>query len=194
MEVKDLKKSGLKNIAVLLFFVWTSVVLAVFTPVHAQVVINTTANMDFGRVDFAAAHNGRIQLGTDGNVQTTGFGLSARNNGNAAVAQVTLPNSGILEVKCGATGVLVDPVGTDLTISNIEIAVNTGVAFGSGIPCDGVLPADSVVMTLDMDALNDPNVLFGGEIVVVGPITLPSDKTYVTSGTGSPIQLSIVVQ
>ena len=184
-----------QKIGIFLFLgLWMLTVVFVPVSVYAQVVINTTANIDFGRVDFAASHNGNIRLGTNGNVSTTGFGLASRNDGNAGSARVTSPDTGILEVKCSATGELVDPVATNLNITNVEIAINTGVNFGSGIACGGTQPADPVVTTLDMDALGDPDILIGGEIAVSGPITLPPDKVYSTSGGGTPIGLSIVVQ
>tara|TARA_B100001989_G_scaffold249166_1_gene223995 strand:+ start:6995 stop:7591 length:597 start_codon:yes stop_codon:yes gene_type:complete len=161
---------------------------------RAQVVINSNANINFGTVDFDTTYNGNIQLGTDGNVQTTGFGLVARDNGNAGAIQVTSPDTGILELKCSSTAQLTDPTATDLDIVNVEIAVNTGVAFSSGVDCNGVGGGDAVATTLDMDALGDPNIFIGGEIAITGAITLPSDRVYNTTGSGTPIQLSIVVQ
>ncbi len=163
-------------------------------PARAQVVLNTIANIDFGTIDFAATYSGRIQLATNGFVQTTGSGMIANSDGNAGVSRVTLPNTGILDVKCASTGLMVDPAATDLDIINVEIAINTGVAFGSGIACDGVGGGDGVVTTLDMDVLNDPDVLIGGEIVIPGVITLPPDRVYSSGGGGTPIRLSIVVQ
>lgn len=160
----------------------------------AQIVTSTNALVDFGRFDFAASHNGVIQLGTDGNVNVSGFGIAARNNGNAGRVQITSPDTGTLELRCAVSGLLVDPSATDLTISNIEVAVNTGVVFGSGLACGGALLADPVVALLDMDSLGDPDILIGGQVIVPGTITLPPDQGYVTTGTGTPIRLSIVVQ
>lgn len=104
------------------------------------------------------------------------------------------PATGIIEIRCATTAVLADPTATSLTIENIEVAVNTGTTFGSGSACNGSGGADPVATTVDLDALPTPNIFIGGEIMFSGPITLPTDKTYSTSGSGTPIRVSIVVQ
>lgn len=164
------------------------------THTYAQVTINNTADVDFGSIDFATNYSGNIQLGTDGNISTTGFGIVTANNGNAGAAQITEPNTGILEVKCAQTAQLISAPATPLNIINIEVAINTGVSFNSATSCQGTAIADAVVLMLDMDALNDPTLLFGGEIAIPSLITLPPNKTYTTVGAGTPISLSVVVQ
>ena len=161
--------------------------------VRAQV-INFISSVDFGSVDFAATYNARIRLGTDGNVQISGFGMTSNGGETAGHVRITLPDTGIVEVKCVTSALLTDPTATSLTIENIEIAVTTGVAFGSGIDCQGIGGGDAVTTTIDMDALPDPDVFIGGEIVISTPITLPTDHVYNTTGSGTPITLSVVVQ
>lgn len=161
---------------------------------HAQVVVSTLAGLDFGSVEFAISYAGNIQLGTDGNIGTTGFGMVAAGNGNAGAVRVTQPNTGMVEFKCSQSAELDDPTATALNITNIEIAVNSGVPFGSGTSCQGTAIADPVAVLLDMDALGDPTILIGGEVVISGTITLPSDRIYSTIGPGEPIQLSLVIQ
>ena len=157
-------------------------------------VINTISFVDFGSVDFATTYNARIQLGTDGSVQISGFGMTSNGGETAGHVRITLPDTGIVEVKCVSEAVLTDPTATSLTIENIEIAVASGVTFGSGISCQGIGAGDAVTTTIDMDALPDPDVFIGGEIIVSSPITLPADRVYNTTGSGTPITLSIVVQ
>lgn len=161
--------------------------------VHAQT-INSISPVDFGSVDFAATYNARIRLGTDGNVQISGFGMTSNGGETAGHVRITLPDTGIVEVKCVTSALLTDPTATSLTIENIEIAVTTGVAFGSGISCQGIGGGDAVTTTIDMDALPDPDIFIGGEIVISTPITLPTDHVYNTTGSGTPITLSVVVQ
>lgn len=161
---------------------------------HAQIVTNTNANMDFGKIDFSDTHNGTVQLGTDGNVQTSGSGMVARNDGNAGRVKITQPDTGIIDVKCATSGELVDSFAPSLDIQNIEIAVNTGVVFGSGIACLGILPANPVTTSIDMDVLIDPDVLIGGEVPITNISPFPVDNLYSTSGGGTPIRLSITIQ
>lgn len=161
---------------------------------YAQVTISSISDMDFGLIEFAASHNGSIRLGTNGDVTVTGSGMVSDMSGAAGQVRVLTPNTGLVEVKCSTSGQLFDATATTLTITNIEIAVNTGVAFSSGIACDGTNPADSVVTVLDMDVLSDPDIFLGGDISVSGPLTLPTDKVYSTSGGGTPVTISLVVQ
>ena len=174
-------------LTIVIFLFWA-------VPVYAQVTVNTLANVDFGRVEFAPSYSANIQLGTDGNVSVTGFGIVSDNDGNAGEIEVTMPNTGIVEVKCAQTAQMVSPSATPLGITNIEIAVNTGVVFGSATSCQGAAIADPVTLTLDMDALTDPNIFVGGEIAIPGIITLPPNMMYSSSGGGTPISLSLVVQ
>lgn len=170
----------------------TVIVVGTFS-VWAQV-INTISSVDFGSVDFAATYNARIQLGTDGNVAISGFGMTSNGGETAGHLRITLPDTGIVEVKCVSEALLTDPTATSLTIENIEISVASGVAFGSGISCQGIGAGDAVTTTIDIDALPDPDVFVGGEIIISSPITLPADRVYNTTGSGTPITLSIVVQ
>ena len=176
------------------FFVCALPILIFKSFIAQAQVVNTLSSVDFGSFDFATNYNGRIQLGTNGNVQTTGFGISSNGGETAGHLQVTAPGTGIIDIKCATTATLADPVGTDLTIVNIEIAVNTGVAFGSANACNGLGGGDAIAATIDLDALPTPNIYIGGEIVISTPITLPTDKMYSTTGAGTPIMLSIVTQ
>lgn len=162
-------------------------------PIYAQVV-DTLSSVQFGSFDFDTSYNAAIQLATNGNLGVVGSGIVS--NGGEAVGhlRITSPDTGLVDIKCSSTAVLSDPTATDLTIDSIEIAVNTGVVFGNGNSCNGVGAGDSVAVTVDMDALPDPDIYIGGQIVINGAITLPTDQTYSTSGAGTPISFSVVVQ
>ena len=160
----------------------------------AQVTINYLADMDFGAVDFSTPYSGSVRLGTDGNVNVTGSGLVLSENGNAGQIQVDMPNTGTVEVKCANAGQLVGSGATSLSITNTEIALNTGVGFGLATACQGAGGGDPVALSLDMDSLVDPILLIGGEISIPGAITMPSDFQYTTTGTGTAIRLSLIVQ
>tara|TARA_R110001592_G_scaffold29350_17_gene106735 strand:+ start:2006 stop:2557 length:552 start_codon:yes stop_codon:yes gene_type:complete len=156
--------------------------------------INTVSGINFGAYDFATTFNVRIQLGTDGNASLTGSGASFQGGEAAGHIRITSPDTGIIEIKCTTTAQLFDPTATTLTIENIEISVNTGAPFGDGNACNGLGGGDATAATIDMDALPDPDVFIGGEITLSSPITLPADHSYSTTGSGTPIMLSIVIQ
>jgi len=170
-------------------------VLCCVTPQYlfAQTV-SVISDMGFGQFDFSQTFNVRLQLATNGNMQVIGSGVSFNGGENAGQIRITTPDTGIVEIKCADTALLYDAAATNLTIENIEISVNTGVAFGAGDSCNGLGAGDAVAATIDMDAIPDPNVYIGGEIIVSSPITLPPDQGYSTTGSGTPIMLSIVVQ
>ena len=156
--------------------------------------IESVSDINFGSYDFSTTYNVQIQLGTDGNASVIGTGVAFNGGETAGQIRITSPDTGIVEIKCTTTAQLTDPTATSLTIENIEIAVNTGVSFGNGNACHGIGGGDSIAATIDMDAIPDPNVYIGGEISIPSPITLPADHIYNTTGTGTPVTLSIVIQ
>lgn len=163
------------------------------SPVQAQT-INNIADLAFGSFDFDTSYNATIQLATNGSLNIVGSGIISNGGENAGQIRITLPDSGLVDVKCASSAVLSDPSATDLVIDNIEISVNNGVAYGAGNACNGIGAGDAVAVTVDMDALPDPDIYIGGRIVINSAITLPTDHTYSSSGSGTPVRFSIVVQ
>lgn len=179
----------------LAFFCFVSFCLcSLVVPASAQVSISSLADMDFGAVDFATVYSGSVRLATNGDVTVTGSGLVLSSGGNAGHLRVDTPLTGIIDIRCATSGTLVSPSATSLTISNVEIAVNSGQAYSDGEECFGSGLGDAVAESIDLDSLPTPNIYIGGEIVIPGAITLPPNRTYSTSGSGTPITLSIVVQ
>jgi hypothetical protein len=169
-----------------LFFLYCGVV-------QAQV-IDLISGINFGSLDFAQTYNTHIQLGTNGNLNISGSGVASGGGEVAGHVRITLPDTGIIEIKCTSQAQLFDVLATPLTIDNIEISVGSGVNFGSAAPCNGVGAGDAVATTIDMDVIPDPDIFIGGEIMILSPVTLPSDHVYNTTGGGTPITLSVVVQ
>lgn len=161
--------------------------------VRAQV-IDSVSDLAFGSFDFDTSYNATIQLATNGTLNISGSGIISNGGESVGQIRITSPDSGLVDVKCSSTAVLSDATATDLTISSIEIAVNSGVALGLADSCNGTGGGDGVAVTIDMDALPDPNVYIGGQIVINSAVTLPTDHTYSTSGGGSPVTISVVVQ
>ena len=75
-------------------------------------VVNTISNIDFGQYDFSTSYNIRIQLGTDGNAQLIGSGVTFNGGETAGQIRITSPDTGIVEVKCTTTAQLFDPTAT----------------------------------------------------------------------------------
>ena len=161
--------------------------------IRAQV-IQSISDMDFGSYDFSTSYSVQFQLGTNGNLNVVGTGVVFNGGESAGQIRITSPDTGIIEIKCTNIAELTDPTATSLAIQNIEIAVNTGVPFGSGNTCDGIGAGDNIATTIDMDANPDPDVYIGGQVIILSPITLPTDHVYNTSGTGTPITMSVVIQ
>ncbi len=179
---------------ILAFFSFVLLGAALPCSSYAQVSVSSLTDMDFGAIDFAGAYSGSIRLGTNGDVTVTGFGLVVANEGNAGSIRIDTPDTGIVEVKCTTTGELVGASATSLTITNVEIAMNSGTVFGAASQCVGTGAGDASAIDVDMDAFPDAIILIGGEISILGLISLPSDRHYNTGGSGTPISLSLVVQ
>lgn len=163
------------------------------TIVTAQV-FGSVTEMNFGSYEFSTSYNVQMQLGTDGNLSFSGSGATFNGGEAAGSFRITSPDTGTIEVRCAVAAELADPTATSLTIENIELAVDSGVSFGSGFSCHGAAGGDSVAMTIEMDTTLDPTVYIGGEIFISSAITLPSDHVYSTSGTGTPVVFSITIQ
>lgn len=162
-------------------------------PVVAQTIDNLSS-LDFGSFDFALSHNVTIQLATNGSLSVIGSGAVSNGGESVGHIRITSPDTGLLNIKCSATAVLSDPTAVDLTIDQIEMAVNTGTSFGNAFACHGTGAGAAPAVIIDVSALNDPDIYIGGQVVVNNVSSFPSDRTYSTVGAGSPISFSIVVQ
>lgn len=157
--------------------------------------ISTLSGLDFGDFDFATTYSGAIQLATNSTLNTTGSGISYNGGAARGHIRVTAPVTGIIDIKCTTTAQMVSPPDADpFDIDQIELAVTTGVAFGSGDTCNGLGGGDAVATTIDLDANPTPDIYIGARINIPTPITLPASHSYTTTGTGTPVMLSIVIQ
>ena len=157
--------------------------------------ISLTKNFDmaFGDLDYEAIHSGQVQLGTDGTaaLSVAAVGLTLAGTPAAGDVDVSGNNTSTIEISCDAGGTLTDGGGNSLTLQNVEIAIDTGVAFGAGTACAGV---GTVSTTVDLSLNNTPKILMGGEIDT-GVSAITSDATYSTANAaGSPVTLRVVYQ
>lgn len=160
----------------------------------AQITVNSSADMDFGTVEYSSIHSGTVRLGTNGSTSITGAGLVYVQGGSAGNVSISAGNSGILEIKCETSGTL-PPLGggSSITLANTEISVNTGTNFGSGQECNGIGAGDSPAATVDLSSSPDPNIFVGGEIII--PSNALTSTNYSSNNAGgSPITLRITFQ
>ncbi len=155
---------------------------------------STISSISFGDFDFALTYNGNIQLGTNNTLNVTGSGISYNGGATRGHLRVTSPATGIIQIKCTAFAEMVSSGASNLAINELEIAITTGVAFGSGNECAGIGGGDAIAASVDLDANPNPDIYIGGEIDITTPINLPASHNYTTAGTGTPLILSVIVQ
>ena len=162
-------------------------------PATAQIVLNKSSNMFFGTIGYDTPHSGTITLGTNGNVSIIGgTGLAYNSGAHAGSVMVVGTPMDVVEIKCETSGKM--RLGnSNLNVTNIEVAVNSGVAFGAGQRCRGVKRRDTPATTIDLAGTPLPNILMGGE-VFVGANSLLSGTYNTTSGGGQAIQLTVIYQ
>jgi len=154
----------------------------------------TVSDMNFGDILYEASHTGSIELGTNGNVQINGgsIGLSA-DGGSSTAGEVAISGdaASIVEISCENSGVLASSSGDTLSLQNIELAVNAGQNFGSGIACAGLA---SSVQTIDFGATPTPTLLFGGSVNVASNAITQNTSFSTMNGGGDPVTVRVVYQ
>ncbi len=153
---------------------------------------SSNSDISFGIIEFATSHLGQLTIGTNGGVSLTGSGLFYQ--GDATVGQAVITgDSGIIEIRCSASAILgAQDGGGTLTITPIEISLNSGVAAGAGNICNGT--SGNVAMVIDLSVTSDPRILIGGTLNIPSQ-ALNSSTTFtsITSG-GDSISISAVFQ
>ena len=160
----------------------------------AQFVLSNPSDVTFGSIAFSTSYSGSLRLGTDGNLTIIGSGMVSSNDSQAGHVIITSPDSGIVEIKCRATGQMIAPGATTLDIVDTEISVDTPQVFGSGDACGGTTGASPVAATVNLATNPDPDIFIGGRINIPGPITLPGNVSYSSIGGGQAITLSFTLQ
>ncbi len=160
---------------------------------HAQITLTKNSDIFFGSLDYDATHSGTLQLGTDNNITLIG-GSGIAHDGSSTVGSITAGGTpaDVIEVKCTATGNM-KLQGSSMSVQNTEIAIDSGVAFGSGFACQGVRNNNPPATTVDLAVNPSPVILIGGETII--PANGLASGTYVTFGQGtSPITIRVIFQ
>ncbi|MDD9911806.1 MAG: hypothetical protein OXR68_07460 [Alphaproteobacteria bacterium] len=154
--------------------------------------LTKNADVDFttgaGVIEFTGTPGASdlVSLGTDGNIAVGGTAFTAPSTGTAGDVDITGDGSSNVEVSCTDTATISD--GTNNLTVNMEIAMDTGVAYGSGTDCAG-LGTTPLTHTLD----GTDKILVGGQIVGnSGTVTSAVYNT--TNSGGSAATVRVVYQ
>lgn len=164
---------------------------------RAALAVANVVNMDFGSVEFAAVNSGTVRLGTNGTVDLVGAtGLTLGADPTAAGSfDLSGDGNSMVEVRCETGGTLTDDDdgSRTLTLSAVEIAIDTGAAGGAATPCAG-LTAPAAAETIDLSVTATPTILIGASLdVTADPID--GSFTYSTTNTGGdPVVVRAVYQ
>lgn len=157
----------------------------------AQISLGVSSSMSFGQIDYDASPTGHLELGTDGNVSAFGSGIAVGGFPNAGTVSVT-GNTGTIDIRCASVVTLADNNSNSYDITDIEIAVNTGLPFGSAEACQGAGSGDPVALSLDLFINPNPTLFFGGRVSIDNTVTSGQFSTLNTGGT--PLTLRVVFQ
>lgn len=160
---------------------------------RAAISLTKNTDMDFGAVDYDAAHGGSIQLGTDGTVILTGAtGLTLGAAGTTpGDVDVSGDGASTIEISCDTGGTLTDGGANTLTLSSVEFTTAAGGAPGTGTSCAGL---GTTPGTVDLAVTATPTILMGGTLDVTGN-AIAAAATYSTaSAGGDPVTLRVVYQ
>jgi hypothetical protein len=184
-------KQGLAKTSIVLSMLLLS--MLVVPAAKAQLVLNKSNDMSFGTLEFDASHSGTIQLGTNGAITVVGAsGIAHNGSGTAGRVTITGTPLDVVELKCTNSGKLTASGGPGIDLTNVEIAIDNGAAFGSALACQGTKKNSPVVTTIDLATNNSPVVLMGGALSL--PNNGLSSETYDTLGNGKAITLTVVFQ
>ena len=147
--------------------------------------------MDFGLVDFGATHDGYVRLGTNGSITLSAGASGLDLDGTAAAGEISVSgdDQSTVSISCNSSGSLSDGEGNTLSLMNVEYAIDSGVAFGDGIPCAGLGNSETSV---NLAAIPNPNLLFGGELDLSDSAISESgayDAAPVMGGTGVTVRI-----
>ena len=160
----------------------------------AAVSVVKNADLDFGGIDFVAAHSGTVELGPDGNAALGGGATNLTLTGTAAAGELAITSgAGTIEVTCDATGVIGDG-STDLTMTTI-VWDTTAAAYGAASNTCGGLGVGAVA--LDTGASPNPTIFIGAELTIgANDLNGSSGGTPfdTSTGGGDPVTFRMVFQ
>lgn len=153
----------------------------------AAIVLTLNSNINFGIIEYQTTHSGNISIGTNGAVTLTGSGLMYDTGATPGRISVTpSPATGVLIIKCDSTAKLKSNTGnTILNMNNIQVSVNSGVAYGSGSLCQGIKNSDPAATTVNLASSPAPIIYIGGNLVIPSnALTSAAATSYSSTNSG----------
>ena len=132
----------------------------------AQITLSLNSGIHFGTYEFDTSHRGDVEMGTDGNITiVNNTGLSYAGGASPGAVTISAAPQDVVEIRCeGAGRIIVQSNGERLNVRDMELAVDTGVPYGSGIECIGTANRNDPVLLLDLATNTTPTILMAGRL------------------------------
>lgn len=156
---------------------------------HAAISFGDTTDINFANISYTDSASGTISLGTDNALLFTD-GYSGGSIGNAGSAVIDGDTGESIDIYCDMGGALSDGTQT-IPLQGVEVAIQTGVPFGSGAGCQGM---GSPATSHTIDGIPDANkLLIGAQIDGSTTPNVPGIYSTGNSG-GDPITIRVLYQ
>lgn len=151
---------------------------------------NQIINIGFGTIYFTSTASGNISMGTNSSI-SYGSGYSGSGSGTAGAAPISGGKTGdFVDITCSSTAILSDGTNT-MSITFAEIAMDLGVAFGSGTTCAGI---GNSPLTHQMSATLSDNIIYMGAQIDGSTAPTEAGAYNTTNSGGTPFIIQIVLQ
>lgn len=155
--------------------------------------LNKSSDINFGKIIFDSSHNGTLKLGTNGSLIVSGSGLSSDYNTSAGQLGVVTDGVSTLEIRCSSSVSIRTEQSDELTVSDIEISIGNGSAFGNGHDCKGVDGGATPATIVDTATTSSPTIFVGGQVNIPSN-SLPSSGNFDTSFSGESVIFDVTIQ
>lgn len=154
------------------------------------ITFSAITDLDYGTIDVAGG-TGNIDLATNGTI-TYGAGYGGAGTGTAGSFVVDGQNNSNTDVSCSATGTMTNTSGGSLTLSVIELRVETTGAFGTGATCAGL--GNTILVHRIRNQANRNTFYIGARIDGTGGVPAGTGAFSTTNPGGVPITVDVTYQ
>ena len=173
----------------------TDIDLSATVVAAVAITLTPVTNLDFGAIDFTTgAHNGDVELGSDGSIALAGGAAGLVLSGTPSAGQFTIGSTANdVDISCDATAVVGD--GTrNLTLSVIKYDTTAGTFAGTTNTCTGL---GNVISTIDTGATPNPNIFVAANLNIPANAldgSLGGTPYDTATGGGDPVTFRVVFQ
>lgn len=153
--------------------------------------LSNVEDMNFGVVEFAAAHSGDIRLATNGTIAlNAGVGLVLSGGAQAGSVDISSNGTTDMEVSCETSGTLSDGATHTLALSSLQVSAAVG---GAAWSAAGSTACAGIGTTPMVAPMGTATIYIGGAIAGLNNNLL--DAVYdTTQALGDPVTLQVVYQ